>query len=272
MVKMLVDRGLSERRSIRHLRFKRSSIRYRAVPESELNQRLRGYLRDMAQKHKRLGVPMMTEFARREVDWVNHKRIERLWREERLTVPRRKPRKRRKGTPKADRPKAPKGPNEVWGYDFLHDRTEYGKKVRLLNVIDEFTHECLELRAGWRMNGKAVLEALSDLSMERPLPRYIRSDNGSEFRSKVLTDWLKEQGVQPVYIEPGCPWENGIVESFHARLREECLNQEIFYSRGECQVILDWYREDYNQRRPHSSLGYATPSEFANLYRSTGQN
>lgn len=272
VIRMLVDRGLSERRSIRHMAFRRSTIRYRAVPESELNRRLRGYLRRMARKRKRLGGPMMTAFARRDVHPVNHKRVERLWREEMLTLPRRKPRKRRKGTPKEERPKAPSRPNEVWGYDFLHDRTEYGRKVRVLNIVDEFTHECLELRAGWRMSGKAVVEALCDLSRERQLPQYVRSDNGSEFRSQVLTEWLSTQGVEPVYIEPGCPWENGIVESFHGRLREECLNQEIFYSRGECQVILDWYREDYNRRRPHSSLGYATPSEFANLYQKSPAN
>ena len=269
---MLVERGLSERRSVDHMRFRRSTIRYQAMPESELNQKLRKYLRRMASRRKRLGAPMMTALARRDVCPVNHKRVERLWREEELTLPRRKPRRRRKGTPKEQRPKAPSGPNEVWGYDFLHDRTEYGRKVRVLNIMDEFTHECLELRAGWRMSGKAVLEALCDLSRERPLPRHIRSDNGAEFRSKVLVDWLSEQGVEPIYIEPGCPWENGIVESFHGRLREECLNQEIFYSRGECQVVLDWYRDDYNGWRPHSSLGYATPSEFANLYQSSRPN
>lgn len=254
------------------MRFKRSTMRYRAVPESVLNRELREMLRRLSGRRRRWGSPLMTASVKRRGYSVNHKRIERLWREEGLTLPRRKPRRRRKGTPPAERPNAPTSPNEVWAYDFVHDRTEYGRKIRMLTIVDEFTHESLELRAGWRMNGKGIIEALDELSRERGLPRYIRSDNGSEFRSVVLTEWLNERGITPIYIEPGCPWENGVVESFHSRLREECLNQEIFYSRAECQVILDWFREDYNRRRPHSSLGYATPSEFANLYSANRRN
>jgi transposase InsO family protein len=269
---MLVSHGLSERRSIRHMKFVRSTIRYEAEPESELNRRLRKRLRALAHRWRRLGTPMMTELVRRQGLVVNHKRVERLWGEEKLTLPRRKPRRRRKGTPPEQRFKAPTAPNQVWAYDFVHDRTEYGHKVRILTITDEFTHESLELRAGWRMNGRSVMEALDQLFNERGRPRYVRSDNGAEFRNVELTDWLSTMGVTPIYIDPGCPWQNGVAESFHSRLREEWLNQELFYSRAECQVLLDWYREEYNRNRPHSSLGYATPQEFANMYSASRQN
>ena len=269
---MLVERGLSERRSIRHMRFKRSTMRYKAMPESELNRELRALLRRLSERRRRWGSPMMTGVLKRRGYRVNHKRIERMWREERLTLPRRKPRRRQTGTPPEQRPKPPTGPNEVWAYDFMHDRTAYGQKVRILTITDEFTRESLELRVGWRMSGRSVMETLDQLFSERGRPRYVRSDNGAEFRNRELVRWLSQMGVTPIYIDPGCPWQNGVAESLHSRLREECLNQEVFYSRAECQVLLDWYREDYNRNRPHSSLSYVTPREFANMYSSGRQN
>jgi len=214
---------------------------------------------------------MMTALIRRMGYRVNHKHVERLWREEKLTLPRRR-RRRQRGTPAEQRPHPATRPNDVWAYDFVHDRTEYGNRVKILVLIDEFTHENLEVFAAWRLTGLSLLEILDQLSQERGLPRYIRSDNGSEFRNKVLVEWLKQRGVTPIYIEPGCPWENGIVESFNGRLRDECLNEELFYSRAECQVVLDWFREDYNRRRPHSSLDYATPAEFAARFLTNRQN
>jgi putative transposase len=214
---------------------------------------------------------MMTALVRRLGYGANHKRVERLWREERLTLPCRH-RRRRRGTPPEERPHPASRPNEVWAYDFVHDRTEYGRPVKILTLIDEFTHENLEAFAAWRLTGLSVLEILDQLSQERGLPRFIRSDNGSEFRNKVLVEWLRQHDVTPIYIEPGCPWENGIVESFNGRLRDECLNEELFYSRAECQVVLDWYREDYNRRRPHSSLDYATPAEYAERFLTNRQN
>lgn len=254
------------------MRFVRSTIRYEAEPESELNRRLRKKLKALAKRWRRLGTPMMTALVRRREPKVNHKRVERLWQEEQLTLPRRKPRRRRKGTPPDLRPQAPTGPNQVLAYDFLHDRTEYGGKLRILSITDEFTHESVELRAGWRMTGRTVLETLDELFAERGCPAYVRSDNGAEFRNAELTAWLTEQGVTPIYIDPGCPWQNPVAESFHSRLREECLNQELFYSRAECQVLLDSYRHGYNHNRPHSSLGYRTPAEFAKQFSTDRQN
>jgi transposase InsO family protein len=204
----------------------------------------------------------MTDLVRRNVGWVNHKRVERLWAEESLTLPKRN-RRRRRGFPMEERPRPARRPNEVWSYDFIHDRTQRGRKLKILSVVDEYTRECLELRVGTRLRSRDVMETLDELITERGCPRYVRSDNGPEFIAKELRNWLKSQGVDPVFIEPGSPWENGLVESFHGKLREECLNEEIFWSGREAQVVLDGYREDYNRCRPHSSLGYKTPQEAA---------
>ena len=201
----------------------------------------------------------MTALIRRQGHPVNHKRIERIWRQEALWVPKRK-RRRIRRTPFLERPAPASRPNEVWSYDFVSDLTEYGQKLKMLTVVDEFTRECLEIRVEKRMRSKDVLETLDELMMERGVPTYTRSDNGPEFIAKQLESWLKEKGVKVLHIEPGSPWENGFVESFNGKLRDECLNEEIFWSRAEAQVIVDWWREVYNQQRPHRSLGFKTPA------------
>ena len=204
----------------------------------------------------------MTELIRAKGWMVNHKRIERLQREESLLVPRRKKRRRR-GASKFERRMEANGPNEVWSYDFVFDRTQYGQKLKMLVVLDEYTRECLEIRVEKRMTSKEVIETLDELMAERGAPMYTRSDNGPEFIAGELVAWLRDQGVEPLFIEPGSPWENGYVESFNGKLRDECLNEELFFSRAEAQVIVDWFRVVYNQERPHSSLGFKTPAEFA---------
>jgi len=148
--------------------------------------------------------------------------------------------------PIQERPHPATGPNEVWSLDFLHDRTQLGQKLKILAVVDEHTRECLELRVEKRMKSTDVIDTLDEIMAERGAPKCLRSDNGPEFVSRQTQDWLKDQGIRPVNIEPGCPWENGFVESFNGKLREECLNEEIFWSRAEAQVICDWYRQVYN--------------------------
>jgi putative transposase len=133
----------------------------------------------------------------------------------------------------------------------------------MLAVVDEYTRECIEIRVEKRMRSMEVMETLDELIQERGAPAYIRSDNESVFIANNLTDWLREHGVEPVFIEPGSPWENSFVESFNGRFRDECLDEELFWSRGEAQVVVDWWRNVYNHERPHSSLGYETPAEFA---------
>ena len=152
--------------------------------------------------------------------------------------------------------------------DFVHDKTHHGEKLKLLTVVDECSKEPLEIRVEKKMKSLDVLETLDELFQEHGQPSYIRTDNGPEFISKLLQGWLKEQGVQPLTIEPGSPWENGFVESFNGKLRDECLNEEIFLSRAECQTLCDWYRQHYLWERPHQSLGGKTPMEFLATYQS----
>jgi transposase InsO family protein len=197
----------------------------------------------------------MTELIRRELGLYNHKRVERLWMEESLQVPRRRRRRRRRPLP-GSRPMEAKRPNDVWSYDFVHDRSLRGEKLKMLTVMDEYTRECLEIRVEKRMGGKEVLETLDELMTERGKPRYTRSDNGPEFISKELTGWLNRKGVEPLFIEPGCPWENGYVESFNGKLRDECLNEESFWGRTEAQTLVDWWREVYNQE-PGTAASFA---------------
>jgi transposase InsO family protein len=260
-----------QRRACRYLGVCRKTVRYVKQPEDPVNMLIREELRRLSQRHRRYGTPRMTELIRRAGHRANHKRIERLWKLEGLPLPRKRPCKRPKGTVSDRRPVATRA-NEVWSYDFIHDRTEYGQKLKMFTVLDEYTRECLEIRVDKRLDSRHVMETLDELMTERGVPRYTRSDNGPELVSKRLTKWLKEKGVEPVFIEPGSPWENGFVESFHGKLRDECLNEEIFWSRGEAQVVLDWYREIYNQERPHSSLGYRTPAEVARESQTHVQN
>ena len=154
----------------------------------------------------------------------------------------------------------------------MFDKTHSGRKLKILTVMDEYTRECLEIRVEGRLRSRDVIETLDELMSERGAPRYTRSDNGPEFIAKELKDWLKDKGVRPMFIEPGSPWENGFIESFNGKLRDECLEEEIFWTRHEAQVIVDWYRQVYNHHRPHSSLQYQTPAEVAQGARTQTEN
>lgn len=271
LVSDLRSAGVSERSACKHLGLARGTLRYVEQPEDPINRLLREELRRLSRRFRRYGTPRMTELVRRQGLGVNHKRVERLWREEGLPLPRRR-RRKRTTTPSWNRPRPATHPNEVWSYDFIHDRTEDGQKLKILSVVDEYTRECLELRVERQMDSRHVLETLDELMEERSVPRYTRCDNGKEFAAKRVTSWLRQQGATPVFITPGSPWENGYVESFHGKLRDECLNEELFFSRGECQVILDWWREIYNRQRPHSALGFKTPAEAVERYLQSRQN
>jgi transposase InsO family protein len=257
LVALLVGKGLSERRACRCLDARRTSVRYQGRPESALNVTLRAELKELAQKHRRYGVPRMASILHGR-HGVNHKRVERLWQEEGLPLPR-KLKNYRPRTPGWQRPAEGTRPNEVWSLDFVHHRTEHGQMLKMLTVIDEYTRECLEIRVEKQMKHDTVMETLDELMFERGAPSYLRSDNGSEFIAAPLQAWLRLKGVKPIHIEPGHPWENGYIESFNGKFRDECLNQELFYSRTETQIIVDKYRKHYNSERPHSALGYRTP-------------
>ena len=218
---------MSQRRACRTLDLWRSSLRYRPL-QSEDEERLRNDIVRLATNYGRFGYPRITALLRREGWRVNHKRVWRIWRQEGLKVPKRQPKRRRLWLNDGSCIRLrPEYPNHVWSYDFVHDRTSDGRSIRILTIIDEYTREALAMDVERRMNFFNVLDRLADLFIERGVPKHIRSDNGSEFTSRVLRKWLKRLKVKPLYIEPGSPWENGYIESFNGKLRDELLNREL---------------------------------------------
>jgi len=198
----------------------------------------------------------------RQAGWlVNDKRVERIWRREGLKVPTRQHKRARLWTAEGSciRLRAERR-NHVWSYDFVEERTHDGGKFRLLNIVDEFTHECLAIRVARRLKAVDVIDVLSDLFILRGIPGHVRSDNGPEFVAKAVQQWIGAVGAKTAYITPGSPWENGFVESFNARLRDELLNGEIFYTLREAQIIIESWRRHYNTVRPHASIGYRAPA------------
>jgi putative transposase len=261
-VAFAVGRGLSERRATVLAGVHRSSARYQApkAGDAALLERLRR-IRDA---HPRFGVPRVVALLRADGVTANHKRVERLWRAAGFQVPRRRRRgwKRPKVEPQPDVPCVAERPNHVWTYDFIEDGLIDGRKLRLLNVLDEFTREWLAVKAGASMSGKAVVAVLGPLFRERGAPAFVRSDNGGEFIAAEVREALKAAGATPAFIAPGSPWRNGFVESFHGKLRDECLDREAFASVRETQVCLEGHRRFYNEERPHSALGYVSPAAF----------
>ena len=201
----------------------------------------------------------------RDAGWhVNDKRIERLWRREGPKVPMKQPKKGRLWLNDGSCVRLrPERPDHVWSYDFVHCRTDDGKAFRTLNIIDEYSRECLAIRVDRKLNSGNVIDALSDLFILRGVPSFIRSDNGPEFVAQAVRGWIKAVGAKTAYIEPGSPWENGNCESFNARFRDEFLNGEIFYSLCEAQILIEEWRKHYNTKRPHSALGYRPPTPEA---------
>ena len=254
----------SERRACVTVSMSRSVARYVARKrgdEVELGRKIH----ELAVRHSRYGYRRISALLRREGWKVNRKRVHRIWKAEGLSLPLRRPRRRRIGTVGEIVNRA-EYPNHVWSYDFLEDRTERGGKLRILAMIDEYTRECLAIKIAPSIPASAVVEILEWLFLTRGVPKYLRSDNGPEFVAKAVCQWLEENGCQSLFIEPGSPWENGYVESFNDKLRDECLNREIFRNGKEAQSIVETWRGEYNNYRPHSSIGYLTPSEFARRY------
>ena len=197
---------------------------------------------------------------------MGRKRVHRIWQRENLTQKDRSSRKIRTGQRV---PQVATRPNEVWAYDFVHERLEDGSAIRILTIKDEFTRRCLALRAEHSFTAHKVRHILEKLMTLHGPPAFVRSDNGPEFIAHDLTLWLAEQDIRARYIEPGKPWQNGFAESFHSRLRVECLNREVFFSVRHAQGILDAWKHFYNFERPHSSLEYLTPQEFLTKYQTT---
>jgi len=261
-VSELVERGVSERMACRALGLQRSSLRYRSRRTDEQERaRIRGAILALAWRHRRYGYRRITALLRRK-EQVNHKRVWRIWQEERLSLPRKRPRKRH-ARAKIALPSKATHRGHVWTYDFVFDRTELGAVLKMLVVLDEYTRECHSIKVGRRLDSGAVIVTLAELFARHGAPEYLRSDNGGEFIAARLKEWLVGRGTQTVYIEPGHPWENGYAESFIGKFRDECLNEEVFWGVQHAQVVVERYRQHYNQERPHSSLGYQTPAEMA---------
>lgn len=202
---------------------------------------------------------------------VNVKRVYRIWRLERLSVPCWRPRRRRADR-KVCRPIQATRPNQVWTYDFVHDSCANGQRLKILTLTDEFTRESLAIEVASRMRAPQVISVLDRVISVRGTPGYIRSDNGPEFIARSVQRWLKQQHIQTAYIEPGSPWQNAFGESFNGRLRDECLNMEWFRNLQEAQVVIARWRRQYNEERPHSSLAYDTPQAFCRAYQAQAGN
>jgi putative transposase len=254
------EHGLSARRACTLFSVARSALSYesrKAAADAPVIERMKA----LAAQYPRYGYRRIRIFLGRDGYRMSIGRACRLWQVAGLQVPRKRPRKRVAAT--RPRPQAPSRANQVWSYDFVFDRCANGQQLKCLTVTDEFTKEGLAIDVDGRIRSPRVIEVLSRLVSERGTPAFLRSDNGPEFVSKALLSWIVGQGIGTALIEPGKPWQNGVTESFNGKFRDECLSLEWFRSRAEAKVIIESWRRHYNAVRPHSSLGYLTPNEFA---------
>ena len=257
-VDFLKEDGVSERRGCALIQMSRSHYQYEA--EEKHDEGLVKKIKAIAAKHQRYGYRRVWALLRRKGEHVNLKRVHRLWRKEGLTLPQRRPRKRlRRG---GSVPLWAQYPNHVWTYDFMQDATADGRMLKILTVVDEFTRECKAIAVERSMPAAKVLGVLEEAFAEGGRPEYLRSDNGPEFIAEAIQRWLASRGTRPHYIAPASPWQNAYGESFNDKLRSECLNMEVFDTLVQAKVILGAWRREYNEARPHSSLGYLTPTEY----------
>jgi putative transposase len=258
--------GVSERRVCRVIDQPRSTQRDNPVVRDD-EECLRVEIIRLASKYGRYGYRRITALLKREGFRVNHKRVERIWREESLKVPKKQPKRGRLWLNDGSCVRLrPTHRNHVWSYDFVADRTHDGRPIKMLTVIDEYSRECLAIVVEQRLQSDDVLSCITELFVKHGPPEHIRSDNGSEFTARVVHQWIKRLGVQTLFIEPGSPWENGYNKSFNGKFRDELLNGEIFYTLKEAQVLIEEWRLEYNTFRPHSSLKYRPPAPEAWLH------
>ena len=253
-------------RACEALRLARSTF-YRKEVAKGAARRLESRIKALSRKHPTYGYRFITELLRAEGWRVNRKRVQRVRRREELQVVRKVRKRRRAQGGKAERVRATR-PDEVWSYDFIHDRLENGAGLKMLTVLDEYTRECLGILVERSITAAGVVGFLELLMLERGSPAHVRSDNGPEFVAEALKSALATAGIKTAYIEPGSPWENGHVESFHGKLRGGCLNREVFGNLLEAKVLVEEWRRQYNEKRPHSALGYKTPRAFGRQFNS----
>ena len=251
---------VSERRACRVLGQVRRTQRY-TLKVADDEAILTENIVSLATEYGRYGYRRITALLRRDGWRVNHKRVERIWRQEGLKVPSRQPKRSRLWFNDGSCIRLrPEHRNHVWAYDFVFDRTREGRPLKCLTVVDEYTRECLVIEVARKQTSRDVLRTLAQLMLKHGVPKHIRSDNGPEFVAKAVRSWLSRLGVQTLFIERGSPWENGYIESFNGKLRDELLNGEIFTTVHEASVLTAWWRRQYNHVRPHSALGYRPPA------------
>lgn len=254
---------VSQRRSCRALDQPRSTQRYRRrVADDEAA--LVAAMQALVRRHPRYGYRRIWALLCVDGWAVNRKRVYRLWKREGFKVPQKQRKKRRLGS--SDNGcvhRSAQCKDDVWAWDFIHDRDAQGRPLKWLSLVDEFTRECLLLEVDRSIKATDVVTLISEVMLIRGVPRHIRSDNGPEFIAAAIREFLAAAGVETLYIEPGSPWENGYVESFHSRLRDELLDAEVFEGLRAAKALAAGWKNEYNHRRPHSSLGYRTPASFA---------
>lgn len=251
--------GLSQRRACRLIGLGRNTVRYE--PQPDRDGPLRERLKELAEQRRRSGCQLFHAMLKREGLVINHKRTERVYKEENLSLTIRR-RKKRASCSRVEIPRAEKR-NELWGLDFLHDSMGNGRKLRILPILDTYTKECHRIEVDTSIGGKHVASVLSEVASVHGLPENIVIDNGPEFISNAMDEWAYVREVKLHFIRPGKPVDNAYIESFNARLREECLNVNWFMSIEHARRVIEDWRIDYNETRPHSSLGFLTPKEFA---------
>lgn len=268
LVRFMTQRGLSERRSLAVLAMSASALRYCPAPDD--NVALRDEILRLAGLYRRYGAPMIYLKLRQNGWAVNHKRVERLYSEQRLQVRRRK----RKKVPMADRQPLgrPDQANEVWSMDFIFDRVADGRAIKCLGIVDDATGECVALVPARAMSGHRVSRVLDALALTRGLPKVIRSDNGPEFIGKAMLIWAHDNSVVLKNIEPGKPNQNAYIESFNGRFRDECLNEHWFVSLAHATTIIRGWQREYNEERPKKELGGLTPAQYAQQLREKAGN
>jgi transposase InsO family protein len=261
-IKHVIEQGKgTTAETCRALGLQRSTY-YRNSTVSPERQKIERAIVELSEDHPRYGYRRITVLARREGELINSKRVQRVRRHYGLQVRKKQRKMRRTGLSTAQRERATHA-NHVWSWDFVEDQTENGTRFRILTLIDEFTRECLAMHAAWSIRAVDVITVIEGAIERYGTPEHIRSDNGPEFIAYAIQDWLKENQIKAIYIKLGSPWENGHIESFHDKLRDECLNREIFGSLLEAKIVIESWRVEYNTERPHSSLGNITPEEFA---------
>jgi len=255
--------NVSERRACQTLGQYRTTQRYLPHIGTE-EERLTALIIELASRYGRYGYRRITAMLRKEGWQVNYKRVERIWRREGLKVPQKQPKRGRLWLNDGSCIRLrPEYRDHVWSYDFMTARTSDGRAFRILAILDEYTRECLAILVARQISSNDVIDQLFHLFVFRGTPAHIRSDNGPEFTAKAVRGWLTHLGVKTLFIEPGSPWENGYIESFNGKLRDELLNREIFTTLIEAKILIEQWRREYNQVRPHSALGYRPPAPEA---------